>query len=116
MPNSWCISSLVKPLPSKKATFLSVLASFTSSSSRNFRASSKTDVLGFASGADSVACSFSSVAGLGFEASGFICHEGTPPLGFDSLSLIVLFALNVARSQSVNVLGAGDTQKLTCLG
>jgi hypothetical protein len=95
MPSSWCISSLVNPLLSKKETFLSVLASFTSSSSRNFRASSNTDVLGFAS--EDTEGSFCSIVGGGFEVSAFTCHEGNPPLGFASLSLIALFALKVAR-------------------
>lgn len=82
--NSSCISSTFKPLLSKKAIFLSVDASFTSSSSKNFLACSSI----VARLDDSVAGSRGS---LDFFSSLSSCHTGAPEF-LDALleSLILL--------------------------
>lgn len=89
-PRSCSISSFFKPLPSKKAIFLSVVASFTSSSSRNFFALSISSVLDGSSVA--LVSTFPSLF-FSSSAGACRCHDGTPDFGFVSESLMVLDVL-----------------------
>jgi hypothetical protein len=85
-PSSSCISSLRRPLLSRNAIFLSVDASFTSSSSRNLFACSTT----FSRLSGSGAGFSSSFAGFSEDGA---CHESAPPFFSPGLKSLILYSI-----------------------
>jgi hypothetical protein len=111
IPNSSWISALVRPLPSRKAIFLSVDALRTSSSSRNFLACSIT-VSRLGNGAE--ASVSPSVGVISFNCA---CHDGMPAFFAPALESLIVGSVDAGNNVfSVFKACLLSVHHFTCLG